>query len=640
MKLSYLVFFLFILLFAWGYPSDGYSRQNSGGYYFYTPAEIRTMQQSARTPWGKEIAARLQAVVNERQQHPMEVPVLEGGHGHDYFCPVHNTPFTFDWNSPQAHYCPACGKHWKGTARYDWAWVNHVHNANLRYLSANRYLFLLTGDTVYARNIARLLLDYAGKYPGYVEHDRERKLTTAYSGRMFAQSLDEAVWAVDAARAYVVAAPAMTSQEKQRIETGYLRICAGMLANRYDKGNWQVWHNSALAALGIALKNDSILETALHKPVSGYHAMLRKNVYPDGWWNEGSAVYHFYPLRALMLTAEAVRCRGIDLYDQTLHTMFMAPVNLLYPDLTFPSQNDGWYGISLVEQASLYEIASLRYDEPLFRELLAACYRKTTRSSPEALINGKTLPGRKQPLPLKSHLFPDLGTALLRSGDATAVIKFGPSGGIHGHPDKLTLSLHNGKEEIVPDLGTTAYGVPDCHEWYRRTFAHSTVTVDQTDQRPATGKLLYFRPAEQGGEVAVQTDSVYPGVTLQRTIKLDGNRLTDRFVCRSDSAHTYDYVLILTHPVIRDGVSDSLIAAAYTRLQEVKKSTAGGEWRFDTPQASVTIRVRPTRKFDVISGVAPGIPPTQSREGKPAYPLIIRTKGKIATIETHWVLKK
>lgn len=637
MKFNYIPFFIILLLLL--LPDTHCKAQQDNAYYFYTLQEIQTIKKSAVTTWGKSIVDKLQATINERLLHPMEVPLLEGGHVHHYFCPVHNTQFVFDWDSPQAHYCKACGKAWSGVERYDWAWVNFVHNENQKFLVANMYMFLITDKKEYAGNITRLLLDYAGKYPDYKEHDRDRKMTSAYSGRLFSQSLDEAVWAIDAARAYLVASSEMTEAEKKKISDGYLRICASMLINRYDKGNWQVWHNGAIASLGVALKNDSIVDVALNKPISGYHAMLNRNVYNDGWWNEGSVVYHFYPLRSLLLTADAVRCRNINLYDGKLYHMLMAPVNMLYPDLTFPSQNDGWYGITLTAQANLYEIVSLRYaKEPLFKELLAQCYRKVQRNSPEALINGSTLPVQDKPLGLKSHLFPDLGVALLRSKQNTVVLKYGPDGGIHGHPDKLTLSIHNGKQEILPDLGTTAYGVPDCALWYRRTFSHSTVTVDGSDQRNSCGKLVYFKPSSRGGELYTKADSAYNGVEMSRKVNLTNNLLKDKFTCTSSQEHTYDYVLMLTHPVCLGGTPDSLVVKGYERISGVTQKAMNGSFGFTTPQAVVSIRVNAAKGFQVISGVAPGIPPTGTKEGADIYPLIIRVSDKNMDIEATWKL--
>ncbi|WP_106832002.1 heparinase II/III domain-containing protein [Parabacteroides pacaensis] len=613
--------------------------QQDKDYYFYTPEEIQTLKKSATTRWGKKIVAKLQDEIDNRLQHSMVVPSVEGGHGHHYFCPIHNTQFVFDWESPDAHYCQACGKKWENVDRYNWAWINVVHNENLKFLKANMYMYLITGKKIYAEHIIRLLSDYAAKYPGYIEHDRERKATTAYSGRMFAQSLDEAVWAIDAARAYLVASEVMTADEKQQIREGYLKICANMLLNRSDKGNWQIWHNGAIASLGVALKNDSIIHLALKKPSLGYEDMLEKNVYDDGWWNEGSIVYHFYPLRSLLLTAEAVRCRRINLYGKKLYNMFSAPVNMLYPDLTFPSQNDGWYGTSLVSQASLYEIVSLRYPDPLFKNLLALCYRKTERNSPEALFNGETLPEDVRLLDLKSYLFPNLGVGILRSKNNMLVVKYGPSGGLHGHPDKLTLTLHNGESEVFPDLGTPAYGVPDCYTWYRKSISHSTVTIDGKDQLPSTGQLIYFHPSSSGGKIKVCVDSAYKNVKMLRSVSLVGNKLEDKYECISDTEHTYDYVLILKEPIEFGGIEDTSILKNYERISHVKQKKLQGSLQFALSNATVSIQVNSNKEVYVISGVAPGIPPSGTQEGKNVYPLIIRVKDKKMDIVTQCKLK-
>lgn len=611
--------------------------QQDKDYYFYSPADIRNIRESARTSWGTDILDGFRQTVAERERHLMEIPSLEGGHGHDYYCPVHNTRFVFDWNSPKAHYCRMCDKKWEGVDKYDWAWVNFVHAENLNYLMANMYLFIATDRKEYARNITSLLLDLSGKYPGYKEHDRERRSNPGYDGKLFGQSLDEAVWAIDAARAYLVAAAEMTASERQKIEDGFLRPCADLLMRSHDKGNWQVWHNGGIIALGIALKNDSILDVALNKPELGYYDMMKKNVYNDGWWNEGSVVYHFYPLRGILLSAEALRCRGINLYDRKLINMFSSPVHMLYPDLTFPSQNDGWYGTTLTGQCGLYEIMALRTHDPIFVNLLELSYKEVKRTSAEALINGMKLHPEPAPLQLKSHLFPDLGVGMLRSAKQTVAFKFGPSGGIHGHPDKLSVSIHDGHQEILPDLGTTAYGVPDCRLWYQKTYSHNTVTVDETDQLKTCGRLLRFDPSDRGGTIVAETDEAYKGVDMQRTLHLDGNQLTDRFTCQSEDEHLYDYVLILTEPVRFGGEKDTTILKKYDRITGVTRKTQSGSFSFGLSGGTqIVIKVNNAPRFEVISGMAPGIPPTGVKEGGNVYPLIIRVKGKSLDIETNW----
>lgn len=638
MKILHAILLFVCITFGLG-TTLGYAQQ-TGDFYFYSPEEIQQIKKSAHTSWGKPIVDKLKNTVLERMKFPMEIPVLEGGHGHHYFCPVHNTQFVFDWYSPKAHLCKTCNKTWSGVDYYDWAWVNFVHGENLKFLTANMYLYLITDEEQYASNIKSMLLDLSAKYPGYIEHDRERKSPPTYAGKMFSQSLDEAVWAIDAARAYLVASKYMTTNEQKQIEKGFLYPCATLLMKQNDKANWQVWHNGGITALGIALKNDSIVNVALNKSQYGYHAMMKKNIYADGWWNEGSVVYHFYPLRGLLLTAEAVRCRNISLYDEKLYNMFISPINMLYPDLTFPSQNDGWYGISLVAQASLYEIVSLRYKEPRFTRLLELCNQRIPRSTPDALINGTYLSEEPKPLNLKSHLFPDLGVGVLRSENRTVTLKYGPDGGIHGHPDKLTISIHDGKQEILPDLGTTAYGVPDCILWYQKTFAHSTVTVDEKSQTKSTGVLKQFVPANNGGMIEASANNAYQGIEMSRKLNLKGNKLSDLYTCKSENDHVYDYVLILTEPINFGGQQDTTLLTQYERIRDVKHKKMNKQFTFKTHNATVTIQVDSETGFDLISGTAPGVPPTGVAEGKDAYPLLVRVKGKKLHIETTWLFNK
>jgi len=616
-------------------------------YYFFDEEDIQNIRAAAQTDWGQNILSVLKEQVQKRRQHSLRIPLLEGGHGHHYFCPIHNVLFTFDWDNPYRHYCSLCGRHWENVNRYDWAWINTVHNENLKYLTACMYLYIATSDRVYAEYIRDMMLDYASKYPTYFEHNASREPTQIHSGRMFAQSLDESVWASDAARAYWIAKPVMTDGEIKKIEDGYLKVCAKMLLNRFQGGNWQMWYNSGLAALGVALQTDSIIDIALNHPSRGYNYLMEKHVYNDGWWSEGSPVYHYYPLRAILLTADAVRCRNINLFDQKLYNMLASPALGVYSNLTFPAHNDGWYGESLIEQTPLYEIACQRFKDKFFVDLLKACYKFKERTSGTALQNGMDISAGAEKLPLKSIYFEDVGVAVLRSNDRAVVLKYGPYGGGHGHPDKLSISLFDGKEELLSDLGTSAYGVPDYIRWYRKTVAHSTVVVDGKDQATVTGQLVTFKPSDTGGIVEAKVIDAYPNVEMTRNLNLKNNRLTDVFSCTSPDIHTYDYVLILTQKpqfTMNGEPVDISNAAGYDRISNTELRKAKRQITCRIENAEITIQLLSGNEFEVITGKAPGIPPTNPSWGseyteKPVFPLLIRVKDKNLKIKTEWKIK-
>lgn len=616
------------------------------GFRFFSEADKEAIRASAATPWGQTILDSLAREVERRREHPLAVPLLEGGHLHDYFCPRHNVMLTFDWDRPAAHYCTLCGDYIVGDKRRDWAWVNVLHARNLDYLVCATYLYLATGDRKYAEYIRDMLLDYAAKYPTYFEHNTDRRATALNSGRMFGQSLDESVWASDAARAYSVAKPIMTAAQIASIENGYLRVCAGMLLARRGGGNWQVWHNSGLIALGVALEDDSLIETALNDPECGYRSLMDRCVYADGWWNEGSPTYHYYPLRAMLLSAEALRCRGIDLFDDKLFRMFASPAQGTYADLVFPAHNDGWHGESLTAQVRLYELAYAHYRDPLLLNVLKRCYRVVPRNSYEALRNpGGGVFGGEAVLP-GSLVFRDLGVGILRSGQRTVVLKYGPYGGGHGHPDKLSVSVHDGRREILPDLGTSAYGVPAFRGWYRRTLAHNTVTVDGFDQRPVAGSLETFKALPDGGTVGAVCGDAYAGVGMERTLTLRGDKLKDVFICRSDSLHTYDYVLLLTQQPRIDGISQAAEFGgipAYDYISDVRKYEKHRGVVLEAGDTKINIRVAGTAVFEVFTGTAPGIP--SSLSSAPAssapvcYPVIIRVRDANLRVEADWIFQ-
>lgn len=631
---------------------EGVCKTKDPSHSFYTPEDLAAINQSARTEWGRQIISRMERMVDERRSHDLTVPIYEAGHGHFYVCPIHNQTFSFRWEHPTEHLCKACGKEWSGVNRYDWGWANFVHEGNKKYMQACSYLYIATGKTEYAMMVRDMLMDYAGRYPGWMVHDVNRRYTEAHSGKMFGQSLDEAVWFCIVTRAYDAVRGAIDENDCAFIEKNLFNEGAGMLLRRRDFGNWQVWHNAALASLGVILGDDSIIDTALNDKECGYHYLFNKHVHNDGWWNEGSPIYHFYPLEAMVYTAEAVRCRGINLYDEKLYNMFDSPLRGTYCNLCFPSHNDGWYGESLMAQAGLYELMSVRYNEPEFREVLAQSYRNSRRTSEMALFNPVEIKPAEEGYEQGSWRFSDAGFALLRSKKTTVVMKYGPHGGGHGHPDKLSISIHDGKNELVSDFGTPAYGAPDYTRWYRKTLAHNTVCVDGRDQASVAGQFIDFKATKNGGYIKASSDSSYAGVRMEREMALKGNVLSDTFICSSEERHRYEYVLLFN--TVPDFVGKKCLGTIewqdepYRQIHDVKEFEGGKDLKIEIEGAEIEISAKTA--FQVFTGAASGIPPTnpgvktisgsESRPVIQCYPVIIRTNEKNMNISATWRFKQ
>jgi len=94
--------------------------------------------------------------------------------------------------------------------------------------------------------------------------------------------------------------------------------------------------------------------------------------------------------------------------------------------------------------------------------------------------------GRRPVRSLESRLFPQTGTAILRSANLTVMADaggFGPFRAGHSHSDTLSVIAHAGGEEILVDAGTCTYmGDSRWRDWFRSSAAHNTVRIDGKDQ--------------------------------------------------------------------------------------------------------------------------------------------------------------
>lgn len=657
-----LLWFLVVAMNSWGYPQDQTSNrlinstfssvEKSKGFYFFSEKDMNNIHSSALTPWGKKIVSNLREKVEERRQYSLDVPKLEGGHFHDYFCPKHNLLFTFRWDKPLEHYCSACDDVWVGNNRYDWAWIYQVHMFNKDYLYQCMYLYLATKEPKYANYIRTMLLDYAGKYDGWFEHNSGRQATDKHSGKAFAQSLDEANWATKVAMTYVVIKPTLKQEEIKKIEEGYLKPASTLLLHRLAEANWQMWHNSGLAALGVALESDSIINVAINKKKYGYHDLILKHKNSDGWINEGSPHYHYYPLEALLFTANAVECRGGGLINDDLHDMFVEPIKGTYPDLSFPAHSDGWYGANLLSQSSLYEVANIRFDDPLLKRVLAKIYLQKKRLDPEALLNNQKIEPSNERLYQQSYSYDESGFCLLRSGNRTVVLKFGGEGIGHGHPDKLSITIHDGVKELISDFGTSGYSTPDYLKWYKHTLSHNTVVVDGKDQRRSTGEISCFISRTDGGYAEAETLTAYPGIKMNRSLDLSNNELIDTYTCFSDSSHMYEYVLLFNEKPLLSGDSVKINlnnSEVHEQIHNTFSYPNSSELICKTRSADIYLMVTEGDVMDVVLGEASGIPANPTVIDGPGagdvpvklcYPLILRIQGKNMAVKSKWTLKE
>lgn len=621
-------------------------------YRFYTDSDLQNIRAAARSDWGGKIVDKLKSDVEDRLAFGFEIPTKQTIRGQNYLCPVHKKMLDFRLDSPTKHYCADCDKFYENPY-LDLCWANHYQHNAQNFLLNCGFLYAATGDKKYAKYAGELLLKYADLYPGYKNYTEEEVKKKYFLGKMFEQWLEDAMWFADVCPVYELIRETLTESEREKIEKNLFQEAANMIVKRKGSHNWQSWNNAMRSSLAITLKNDEMLDYAINGPV-GYKAEFEKMVNDDGWFKEASPGYHFFPLKALMLTANAARAGGIDLYTPKTKRMFTDVVKMTYPDMTFPAHNDGGYMMDLSGQAFIYEMAYSKFKDEFLLEILSKIYSKSERNSPLALLNNVDIKPDSSPLLQKSFLFKDTGVAVLKVGENTLVFQYGYSEGGHGHPDRLSVTLHDGEREILTDCGTYSYAQPAYLGWQRRGLSHNLVLVYGVDMpirgAKTSGKLEGYEVSESRAKASASLDS-YKGVKLLREVELDENTFKDNFEATSDAEHVYDYVLALSDKPEIEGLSEANFkdasfkdpSPAYDFVKDVKgRIFKDGKLTFYAGKNKFRIENKLGGAIEVFFAKAPDI--MIKRKDKTltfdSYMLVIRTKGKNMEISSKVELVK
>jgi hypothetical protein len=394
--------------------------------------------------------------------------------------------------------------------------------------------YALSGDARFAHLVGEALLELARRYPDYPRHDRwgRKGLLAVVGGWRYAQLLDEATGIIKLAKAYdlIASAPTLSVPERTTIEERLLKhVAQAIHRNQLFVGlrnNHQTWFNAAYAAVGVATGDETLLREAIDGK-AGLRWQLTASVTEDGLWYEGTLAYQRYAMLAIVETLQAVRRVGWDLAGEPrLKGLWLGPVQLAYPNGQLPVFHDS-------------DPADLKGWESLLR-WGADYFGDSALASSSALTAAPAL---------RSVNLAGIGLAVLRYGQGAgaqcAMLDYGLHGDHHGHPDKLNLVLFARGRELLPDPGRLTYSVPEYETWARTTLAHNTVVLNGRNQRPDTGRLLYFQADEHWSGVLAASDGAYPGVALKRFVVLLDGLLLEAFTVESEREVQADWV---AHP--------------------------------------------------------------------------------------------
>ncbi|MDP5189649.1 heparinase II/III domain-containing protein [Rheinheimera baltica] len=438
-------------------------------------------------------------------------------------------------------------------------YTHERHKKNYQLMYDAGILFQLSQDKTYADYVRNMLLAYAQLYPTLELHPA-RKVKSQNSGKLFWQSLNEAVWLVHTIQAYDFVYGALSAQDIKRIETNLLKPVALFLSegqpSTFNKvHNHGTWATAGVGMAGYVMNEPEWVEKALYdlekSGKGGFLKQLDELFSPQGYYNEGP-YYQRYALLPFVTFAKAIDNndpqRKIFQYrDGIVLKAIDTTIQLSYSGLFFPI-NDAIKskGIDTIELVHGVALAYSLTKEPGYLDI--------AKQQNQIILSGNGLKvaqaldqGLAAPYPFISVAFGDGSDGkqgalvIMRSqlaGDQAVLFKPAAQGLGHGHFDKLTWQFYDQTKEIVSDYGAARFlnveakfggrYLPENESYAKQTVAHNTVVVDETshfDGDVEVGNanapvLSYFETSSRGTVSSAKIDTAYQGVELKRTMAL------------------------------------------------------------------------------------------------------------------------
>ncbi len=466
-------------------------------------------------------------------------------------------------------------------------YTHERHKRNYQQMYNSGVIYQLTQEKKYAKFVKAMLLKYAQMYPNLPLHPK-RKVDKQNPGKLFWQSLNEAVWLVYTIQAYDLIYDSLSQQEITTIEQGVIRPVALFLSEgsptTFNKvHNHGTWATAAVGMTGYVIGEQDWVERALYdlkkSGKGGFLRQLDELFSPQGYYTEGP-YYQRYALMPFVTFAKAIHVnepeRKIFEYrDNIILRAIDTTIQLSYNKLFFPL-NDAIKskGIDTIELVNGVALAySATGDTGLLE--IAEQQGKILLTGDGLLVAQALDNGLKTSYHFKSQALGDGkdGTqgalAIIRATNpAQAMVFKATSQGLgHGHFDKLTWQFYDQGEEIVSDYGAARFlnieakfggrYLPENSSWAKQTIAHNTLVVDEITHFGGSLKLAndnypsleFFDVSNDVSVTSASIDSAYPGVELNRTLALvlipnSSQRLAiDIFEANSDSKHQYDLPL-------------------------------------------------------------------------------------------------
>lgn len=468
-------------------------------------------------------------------------------------------------------------------------YTHEKHKQNYQEMQLAGILFQMTKEEKYAFFVRDMLRKYADLYPTLKNHPAGTSETV---GRLFWQTLNEAVWLLHTAQAYDCVYDKLTPQDRALFETNIFRPMAKFLIEDHVKEfdrihNHGTWTATAVGMIGYAMGDTDLVAKTFYGSKKthefGYFRQLDLLFSPDGYYVEGS-YYARYAMMPFYLFAQAIdnnqpELKIFEYRGQILKKMLYSALQLTYTNGAFIPFNDALKEKTYLSPELIIGVdvtfARYGFDRSLLgiaKEQNSVALNVTGLAVAKALAEKKEIPT----FPYRSVEYADGpngekgGIGVLRSGPVSdqslLLMKYAAHGMEHGHYDRLEFLYYDQGREIVQDYGAARFinvepkfggrYLPETKTWTRQTIAHNTVTVDgrsnfNYQMEPAEknpGERHFFQADDPSFQVmSAKEKNAYPGVAMQRTMAMVADPkfpkpvVIDVFRIVSAEQHRYDF---------------------------------------------------------------------------------------------------
>ena len=494
-------------------------------------------------------------------------------------CAFDGTYLEFDPYSPHEHSCGQCHRVYMNRAHDDW-WAMGAQLWIAERAAQAAALNLVTDDPACGTLAIRILRELSDRYLSWPNTDNALGPT-----RPFFSTYLESIWLLNLCHAIALL-------EQAGVSAGDAAMLAGVRANLVQpsrdliaefhegRSNRQVWNEVAVLSASHILGDTATVSARLDGR-HGLHDLFSYGLLDDGTWYEGEN-YHLFAHRGLWYGVQLLRALGRPLdakLEARYRAGFVTPFLAVLPDDTLPARRDSQYKVSIrqwrfaewcelgiaharslphtaVDERLTGTLHRLYHADPALRLESQHRHKFSTgdaeRNEPAGLLSRADLSWRAllMAAPVMqegrswfpgSVCLPAQGLAVIRRerGSIYVALEGGHTGGGHGHPDRLSLTVQHNHARWLEDPGTGSYVDPSLH-WYRSTLAHAAPIVDGASQDAVPAQLLAFDDRGWAGWICKRIENVKPGVHMQRTIVTFDDHLIDVLEWDADRTVTID----------------------------------------------------------------------------------------------------